>query len=119
MPELKGRDSMKVKRLAGTFNYGDINPLPENSPMKGKQYFRYRYLDKVFIVNTEDTFNADFDKGVVYSIDIVADEDGQLSFAGHTNIGQEINMKKTEVALEAITVENYKVSVADFEKVTA
>jgi hypothetical protein len=117
MPELKGRDSMKVKRLAGTFNYGDINPLPENSPMKGKSYFRYRYLDKVFVVNTEDPFNEDFNEGKVYSIDLTADEDGQLSFAGHTNIGQEVNMKKTEVMLESITVENFKVTQKDYEAV--
>ena len=113
--ELKGRDSLKVRRLGGAIDYGTTSPLPENSPMKGKQYYRYGYLNKVFAINTEDKFNEDFDNGKVYSIDLVENEDDQLSFAGHTSTTQEIGMKKTEVMLEAITIENIKVKVADLE----
>ena len=106
---------MKIQRLAGEFKYGTTTPLPENSPMAGKSYFRYRYLDKVFVVNTEDKFNTDFDNGKVYSVDLTADEDGQLSFSGHTTVGQEITMKKTELLLDSITVENIKVSFTELE----
>ena len=108
--ELKGRECLKIRQLAGIFDYS------AESKMAGEKYLRYAHLDKVFIVNQKDRFNQDFEDGKVYTINLTQDEEGLLSFAGHTTVGQEITMKKTEVMLESITIENVKVDLATFEQ---
>ena len=98
--ELVGRAVLKIKAIAGEFEYS------ATSKLAGQKYRRFAQGGKVFIANTADAFCTAFDHGNVYSIDLDTNEEGQLSMVGFTTITQEINMAKTEVLLKSFTLEN-------------
>lgn len=93
MTELKGRDALKVRALAG------VHPFGEDTKLKGESYRRFSFNNKAFIADAKDAFCTAFDAGSVYSIDIESNSEGQLSLANFTTIQQELNMAKTEQVL--------------------
>ena len=98
--ELVGRAVLKIKAIAGEFDYS------ATSKLAGQKYRRFAQGGKVFIANKDDAFCKAFDEGNVYSIDLDTNEEGQLSMTGFTTIKQELNMAKTEVLLKSFTLEN-------------
>ena len=100
MAEIKGREVLKVKAIAGTFDYS------ATSKLAGQKYRRFAQGGKVFIANEEDAFCKAFDAGNIYSVDLDSNDEGQLSMVGFTSIQQELNMAKTEVLLKSFTLEN-------------
>ena len=105
-----GRQAMGVKRVSGLLSYRDTLDDGTESKMKGQKYYRYRANGKVFIVNENDEFNAQYDTKKLYSVNLVWDEDEDTySFDYATTLQQEIDFKMGEVSLEAITVESVKV----------
>jgi hypothetical protein len=109
--EVKAREVLKVRALAGEFSYD------EASKMAGKKYRRFTYGGKAFIAPSDDSFCSSFDNGDVFSVDLDTNEEGKLSLTGFTTNQQELKMAKTVCELESITVENYKPSsVAQFEE---
>lgn len=109
MSEIKGREVLKVKALAGEHAYS------KDSKLAGESYRRFAFGDKVFVANAKDKFCADYDAGNVYSIELTTNEADQLSLAGHTTITQEINMAKTERILTGLTLAEFKPSEVTFE----
>jgi hypothetical protein len=102
MSEIRGREVLKVRALAGEFDYAK-----ESKPgLAGDKYRRFTYGGKAFVANVKDSFCSAFDNGKVYSLDIDVVDD-KASLVGFTTIEQEINMAKTEVQLATFTVENY------------
>ena len=104
--EITGREVLKIQALAGEFPYN----VAKESPMHGKKYRRFALLGQVFVANTEDSFCTEFDKGQLYSVNVMESVDPEdatrkvLSLVGKTNITQETNMAKAEATLERIAV---------------
>ncbi len=96
---LKGREILKIKSLAGTFNYDD------KSKMNGKTYRRYSYNGAVFVANTEDNFVTLQETGKLYSADLELTMQGDkavLTLLNYTSSTQEKEMAKTEAELNFI-----------------
>lgn len=99
---LKGREVLKIKALAGTFDYD------AESKMKGKKYRRYSYNGAVFVANTEDNFVTLQEQGKLYSADLELTADPKdankmvLSLLNYTSSVQEKEMAKTEAELNFI-----------------
>jgi hypothetical protein len=96
---LKGREVLKIKGLAGTFKYD------EKSKMAGQSYRRFAYDGAVFVANTQDEFCSLFDSGKLYSADLNLEVDGDrsvLSLLNTTSTDQEINMARAEATLNSI-----------------
>jgi hypothetical protein len=96
---LKGRDVLKIKRLAGVHNYDDA------SKMKGQKYHRYAFDGASFIANTEDNFVALQNDGKLYSADLELTMQGDkavLSLLNYTSSIQEKEMAKTEAEMNYI-----------------
>lgn len=96
---LKGREVLKIKSLAGTFKYD------EKSKMAGQSYRRFAYDGAVFVANTQDEFCSLFDNGKLYSADLNLEVDGDrstLSLLNTTSTDQEINMARAEATLNSI-----------------
>jgi hypothetical protein len=103
METLTGRQALVIQAIAGLLDY----KVEKDTPMFGKKYRRFSFNGKVFVANSEDAFCAAFDKGIVYSVNLDSNAEGQLSLVGFTTTTQEINMAKTEVIIKSYTVENY------------
>lgn len=99
--EIKGREVLKIKAIAGTKDYA------ADSKLKGEQYRLFAFGGKVFIANVKDAFCTAFDTGKVYSIDLGVNDEGLLSLDGFTSIDQEMNMAKTEAMLKVFTADNF------------
>ncbi len=96
---LKGREILKIKALAGTFDYD------KESKMNGKKYRRFSYNGAVFIANTEDNFVTLQENGKLYSADLELTMQGDkavLSLLNYTSATQEKEMAKTEAELNYI-----------------
>ena len=96
---LKGREVLKIKSLAGIFNYD------KDSKMNGKTYRRFSYNNAVFVVNTEDDFVTLKESGKLYSADLELTMQGDkavLSLLNYTSSVQEKEMMKTEAELQFI-----------------
>lgn len=112
--ELKGREILKIKSLAGEFPYKD------ETKMKGQKYRRFSYDGAVFVVNTNDTFCQQFDKGELFSADLEltkVDDRMVLTLLNNTSSTQEIGMAKTEATLNRIA--NFKPADVDTEMLDA
>ena len=96
---LKGREVLKIKALAGTHKYD------EKSKMAGQSYRRFAYNGAVFVANVQDDFCALIDSGKLYSADLNLQVDGDrstLSLLNVTSTDQEINMARAEATLNSI-----------------
>lgn len=101
---LKGREVLKIKALAGTHEYA------KDSKMAGQTYRRFAYNGAVFVANTADEFCSLFDSGKLYSADLNLEVDGDrsvLSLLNVTSTDQEINMARAEATLNSILT-NFK-----------
>jgi len=95
MINLLGREALKVRALAG------VHPFSADSKLAGEHYRRFVYGGKAFIADAKDAFCTAFDAGTVYSVDLDSNQEGQLSLANFTTIGQEVNMAKTTQLLKS------------------
>lgn len=115
--ELRGRDVLKINKLGAKIAYGTTSPLPKDSPMKDKFYFRFGYQGLVFIVPEDSDFIKEHKNGEIYSVDLIetTDDEGklQLSFSGHTNRSQEIKMADTESQLLSFSQVMAKATLTD------
>lgn len=101
--KITGEDILLVESLAGEHSYA------EGTKMEGQTYRRYAYGGKVFISNNP-TFYNDLENGGVHTISLEANDQGQLSMVGYISFKKMQGLKRNQVVLDSITVENYKVS---------
>ena len=99
MLQFVGREALKARALPGLFDYD------KESKLKGEKYRRFVLNGKAFIADEKDAFCKAFDNGEVYSIDVNANDEGQLSLANFTTIAQELKMAKTEQMLTSFKLE--------------
>ncbi len=100
--KIQAEDILLVNAIAGEFDYD------KNSKMAGQKYRRFSYGGKVFISN-DPTFFVDLSNGNIHTISIDADDAGQLSMTGYISFTKMQGLKRNQVILDSITVENYKV----------
>lgn len=85
-------------------------PYDANTKMAGKTYRRFAYAGKVFISNDVDFYTA-LAKGDVHTISVDVNEQGQLSMTGFITYTRMQGLKRNQIVLESITVENYRATV--------
>lgn len=105
---LTGDDVLLVKKTSIVRNYKD----DAKEGFKGKTYRVYAFGDKAFTVHQDDAFHADFDKGNISKIMLTVDDQQQLSLANYISWTRAIGQKRNQVALDSISVENFKLGVA-------
>ena len=101
--KITGEDILLVNPLAGDHKYA------EGTKMEGQTYRRFSYGGKVFISN-DPAFYAELDNGGIHTISLDADDQGQLSMTGYITFKKMQGLKRNQVVLDSITVENYKAS---------
>lgn len=101
--KITGEDILLVNALPGEFNYN------AESKMAGQTYRRFAFGGKVFISN-DPTFFNELDNGGVHTISLEVDDQGQLSMTGFISFKKMQGLKRNQVVLDSITVENYKAS---------
>ena len=95
-------------------------PYAEDTKMKGQFYRRYSYGGKVFISNDE-TFYQAVEQGNVSKITLGTDAEDKLSLTGYITFSKLIGLKRNNLILDSLTVENFNkipagTSVADLSK---
>jgi hypothetical protein len=93
--KITGADCLDVIVLPGIHSYS------EDTQMKGQKYKRFAYNGVVFIVNAEDKFCADFDKGEIYAISFGLNAEGQFSYLSHNSYLQVENLKRFESKIKS------------------
>lgn len=101
---IENNDVALIQELPGTFNYD------ENSKMAGQTYKRFSFGGKVFISNDE-TFRSELENGGVQCVTLEPNADGKLSLTGFITYKKLQGIKRNQMMLESITVENFKVQV--------
>lgn len=101
--KITGEDILLVNALPGDFNFD------AESKKAGQTYRRFAYGGKVFI-SDNPKFYSDLDNGGVHTISLEANDQGQLSMTGYISFKQMQGLKRNQVVLDSITVENYKAS---------
>ena len=112
--ELKGREVLKIKAIAGEL------PYDAESKMNGQFYRRFSYDGAVFIANTNDNFCQQYDKGELYSADLMltkVDDRLVLTLLNNTSNVQEIRMAETEGTLNRLA--NFKPEKVNDELLSA
>jgi hypothetical protein len=124
MIQLLGREALKVRALPGVHDYKEfLADGVTKSKLVGEKYRRF-VVDgkKAFIADNKDPFCSAFDSGLIYSVDLDSNTEGQLSLANFTTIAQEINMARTQQLLDSYSYENTVVTtplVLDEETINA
>lgn len=99
---IENNDVALVQALPGTFKYKD------GTKMEGQSYKRYQFGGKVFISNDE-TFAQELENGGIQCITLDTNAEGKLSLTGFITFKKLLGIKRNQVMLDAITVENFKV----------
>jgi hypothetical protein len=84
-------------------------PYAKGTKMEGQFYRRFNYDGKVFISNDESFYN-ELEAGGIESLKLDSNEDGNLSLVSYITFKKLIGLKRNNVTLESITIENYKPS---------
>jgi hypothetical protein len=102
MIQLLGREALKVRALPGVHDYKEfLADGVTKSKLVGEKYRRFVVDGKAFIADNKDSFCSAFDSGLIYSVDLDSNTEGQLSLANFTTIAQEINMAQTQQLLNS------------------
>lgn len=86
---------------------GQLFPYKKGTKMEDKFYRRYIFEGKVFISN-DDNFYEEFLAGGIESVKIEPNEEGKLTMVGYLTFKKMIGVRRNQLTLEAMTVENFK-----------
>jgi hypothetical protein len=96
---------------------GKLFPYAKGTKMEGQNYRRYIYEGKVFISNDEN-FHNELEAGGIESLKIEPNDEGKLAMVGYVTFKKMIGVRRNQLTLEAMTVENFKptamVNVEDY-----
>lgn len=96
---------------------GQLFPYAKGTKMEGKFYRRFIFEGKVFISN-DDTFYNELEAGGVESLKIEPNDEGKLAMVGYLTFKKMIGVKRNQLTLDAMTIENFKptamVNVEDY-----
>jgi hypothetical protein len=99
--KIQGEDVLLVQQVSGDL------PYDANSKMAGQKYRRFAFGGKVFISN-DASFYESLSKGDVHTISIAVNEEGKLSMTGFITYTRMQGLRKNQIVLDSITVENYR-----------
>lgn len=103
----------EVKKLPGKFAYES-----ENEGWKGKNYFRFRYDEKVFVVHEDDDFVRDWDANKVHEVKIMITPEG-ATYLNHANRDELIEEAKFEATLSSIKIGSVSAQPVDESQLNA
>lgn len=98
---VKGNDVALVQVLPGDHKYA------ENTKMAGHTYNRLAYDGKVFTSNDKN-FVEELNNGGVETITLDSNEDGQLALTGFITYKKLQGIRKNQMQLDAISVDDFK-----------
>lgn len=103
---------MAIQKIEGTDVLGiqtisELLPYKAGTKMEGQFYRRYNYDGKVFISNDESFFN-ELENGGVESLKLDTNDEGKLAMVSYITFKKIIGLKRNQLTLEAMTVENFK-----------
>lgn len=103
---------MAIEKIEGTDVLGiqtisELLPYAKGTKMEGQFYRRYNYDGKVFISNDE-SFHEELENGGVESLKLDTNDEGKLSMVSYVTFKKIIGLKRNQLTLEAMTVENFK-----------
>lgn len=90
---------------------GVLFPYAKGTKMEGQFYRRYIFEGKVFISNDE-AFHEELLAGGVATLKLDTDADGKLAMVGYVTFKKMIGVRRNQLTLEAMTVENFKPTFA-------
>jgi hypothetical protein len=99
--------TVNAKDILGIQTISGLLPYAKGTKMEGQFYRRFNYDGKVFISNDESFFN-ELENGGVESLKLDSNDEGKLAMVSYVTFKKLIGLKRNEVTLEAITVENFK-----------
>ena len=99
--KIQEEDVLLVQAIAGDL------PYKEDTKMAGKTYRRFNFGGKVFISN-DPTFYDALAKGDLHTITVDVNEEGKLAMTGFITYTRYKGMKRNQVELDSITVENVR-----------
>jgi hypothetical protein len=102
--KIQGEDVLLVQAIPGDL------PYKENTKMAGQTYRRFNFGGKVFISNDTTFYNA-LDKGDLHTITVDVNEEGKLAMTGFITYTRFKGMKRNQVELDLINVENVRAGV--------
>ena len=96
-------------------------PYAKGTKMEGQFYRRFNYDGKVFISNDESFFN-ELEAGGISSLKLDSNDDGNLSLVSYITFKKLVGLKRNELVLESLTIENFKptakVDIAEYTELS-
>ena len=89
---------------------GKLFPYAKGTKMEGQNYRRYIYEGKVFISNDEN-FHNELEAGGIESLKIEPNDEGKLAMVGYLTFKKLIGVRRNQLTLEAMTIENFQPEV--------
>ena len=110
--------TVNAKDILGIQTISGLMPYATGTKMEGQFYRRFNYDGKVFISNDESFYN-ELEAGGIESLKLDSNDEGKLALASYVTFKKLIGLKRNELTLETMTVENFKPSakstVAEYE----
>ena len=111
--------TVNAKDILGIQTISGLIPYAKGTKMEGQSYRRFNYDGKVFISNDESFFN-ELEAGGIESLKLDSNDEGKLAMVSYVTFKKLIGLKRNEITLESMTVENFKpsakASVAEYEE---
>ena len=99
--KIQGEDVLLVQQVSNDLPY-DLK-----SKMAGQNYRRFAFGGKVFI-SSDASFYTALANGDVHTISVAVNEEGKLSMTGFITYTRMQGLRKNQIVLDSITVENYR-----------
>jgi hypothetical protein len=99
--KIQGEDVLLVQQISNDL------PYDAKSKMAGQTYRRFAFGGKVFISNDASFYTA-LANGDVHTISTDVNEEGKLSMTGFITYTRMQGLRKNQIILDSITVENYR-----------
>ena len=99
--------TVDAKDILGIQTISGLMPYAKGTKMEGQSYRRFNYDGKVFISNDDSFFN-ELEAGGIESLKLDSNDDGNLSLVSYITFKKLIGLKRNELTLEVMTVENFK-----------
>ena len=101
--------TVNAKDILGIQTISGQMPYAKGTKMEGQFYRRFNYDGKVFISNDDSFFN-ELEAGGIESLKLDSNDEGKLALASYVTFKKLIGLKRNELTLETMTVENFKPS---------
>jgi hypothetical protein len=113
--------TVNAKDILGIQTISAPMPYAKGTKMEGQFYRRFNYDGKVFI-SGDDSFHNDLEAGGIESLKLDTNDEGKLTLVSYVTFKKLIGLKRNEITLESMTVENFKptakVDIAEYTELS-